>query len=331
MSLNVWQIFHCIILALESVKIKTYQDGFNFENNKYCYLLCPSVCLSQSVFSVVLQYLLPFQYGFHVKEFCKLLKLLYSNKSDAPSLLSTTVIRVSIEGFPAFHSGFPLCWVLSDITSSDYVDALRFLYSSARFKQLTFKKCRKYFNDVRHWKIFKTLARLSILSGCCYMISLMKRAIEIQLPDEPPPQDKHCQNTTSFCPLLIEYNGLEIPSFVRDDHMVQNLPSWMANGAVGHKKMKRWQQFTCLFRCFSMSHCASCHSQYSGSCTMWPSHAKSPFFHDIRRRLGHSQFTLVAAVESVSLRLLEIEREKLRTQYLPFTFQAPPSCHAFSC
>jgi len=64
----------------------------------------------------------------------------------------------------------------------------------------------------------------------------MKRAIEIQLPDEPPPQDKHCQNTTSFCPLLIEYNGLEIPSFVRDDHMVQNLPSWMANGAVGHKK-----------------------------------------------------------------------------------------------
>ena len=84
--------FHCIILALESVKIKTYQDGFNFENNKYCYLLCPSVCLSQSVFSVVLQYLLPFQYGFHVKEFCKLLKLLYSNKSDAPSLLSTTVI-----------------------------------------------------------------------------------------------------------------------------------------------------------------------------------------------------------------------------------------------
>ena len=51
-----------------------------------------SVCLSQSVFSVVLHYLLPFQYGFHVKEFCKLLKLLYSNKSDAPSLLSTTVI-----------------------------------------------------------------------------------------------------------------------------------------------------------------------------------------------------------------------------------------------
>ena len=44
------------------------------------------------------------------------------------------------------------------------------------------------------------------------MISLMKRAIEMQLPDEPSPQDKHCQNTTSFCPLAIEYHDLEIPS-----------------------------------------------------------------------------------------------------------------------
>ena len=64
------------------------------------------------------------------------------------------------------------------------------------------------------------------------MISLMKRAIEIQLPDEPSPQDKHCQNTTSFCALLIECRDLEIPP-------LHELTTWYKIHQAGWQ-MEQW-------------------------------------------------------------------------------------------